>query len=51
MEYLANIHPGKVLQEEFLKPFEISADRLSERQEQKLKKDESESIKKLEKCC
>lgn len=24
MEYLANIHPGEVLQEEFLKPLEIT---------------------------
>ena len=29
MEYLANIHPGEVLQEEFLKPLEITAYRLS----------------------
>ena len=29
MERLANIHPGKVLQEEFLAPMEISAYRLS----------------------
>ncbi len=29
MEKLANIHPGEVLLEEFLKPFEISAYKLS----------------------
>ncbi len=29
MERLANIHPGEVLLEEFLKPFEISAYKLS----------------------
>ncbi len=29
MEKLKNIHPGEVLQEEFLTPFEISAYRLS----------------------
>ena len=29
MEYLANIHPGEILQEEFLKPFEISSYKLS----------------------
>ncbi|ERM81998.1 hypothetical protein P872_07535 [Rhodonellum psychrophilum GCM71 = DSM 17998] len=29
MEKLSNIHPGEVLNEEFLKQFEISADRLS----------------------
>jgi antitoxin HigA-1 len=29
MERLANIHPGKVLSEEFLKPLEITAYRLS----------------------
>jgi addiction module HigA family antidote len=29
MERLANIHPGEVLQEEFLKPLEVSAYKLS----------------------
>ncbi|MEM9834250.1 MAG: HigA family addiction module antitoxin [Bacteroidota bacterium] len=29
MEHLPNIHPGEVLQEEFLIPFDISAYRLS----------------------
>jgi addiction module HigA family antidote len=29
MERLANIHPGEILLEEFLKPFEISAYKLS----------------------
>ena len=29
MERLANIHPGEVLLEEFLKPFELSAYKLS----------------------
>jgi len=29
MEYLQNIHPGEVLNEEFLKPLNISAYRLS----------------------
>ena len=29
MEYLANIHPGEILKEEFLKPFEISSYKLS----------------------
>ena len=29
MEYLANIHPGKVLQEEFLIPLKVSAYRLT----------------------
>ena len=29
MEYLANIHPGKVLQEKFLTPLKVSAYRLS----------------------
>ena len=29
MERLANIHPGEVLSEEFLKPIEITAYRLS----------------------
>jgi addiction module HigA family antidote len=29
MERLANIHPGKILLEEFLKPFEITAYKLS----------------------
>lgn len=95
MEYLANIHPGEILQEEFLTPLKVSAYRLSKdigipqtrtseiikgnrritadtalrlsryfgtsakfwlglqddydlEEEQKLKKDEFESIKKLE---
>ncbi len=29
MERLANIHPGEILQEEFLKPLEVTAYRLS----------------------
>ena len=29
MERLANIHPGEILQEEFLRPLEITAYRLS----------------------